>query len=125
MFVECDSQSGRFNISNTTFATIKGLHFIGCGGNTVSQVERFIVEDTIFQGVEGKRTALVLNEVADASIAKSSFLSNTRGSTFEHHITDFTRIQDYILNNVYPKQNRSFAAGGALYTAFSILSFSC
>lgn len=46
-FVECDSQSGRFNISEMTLAIIKGLHFIGCGGNSVSQVEQFIVEDTI------------------------------------------------------------------------------
>ena len=48
VFVECGSQSGRFNISETIFATIKGLHFIGCGGNRVSQVEHFIIEDTIF-----------------------------------------------------------------------------
>ena len=37
--IECGSQSGRFNISKTMFATIKGLHFIGCGGNRVNQVE--------------------------------------------------------------------------------------
>ena len=48
MFVECGSQSGRFNVSEITFAMIKDLHFIGCGGNRVSQVEQFIVEDTIF-----------------------------------------------------------------------------
>ena len=48
VFIECVSQSGRFNISETIFATIKGLHFIGCRGNRVSQVEQFIVEDTIF-----------------------------------------------------------------------------
>ena len=54
VFVECCSQSGRFNISETTFATVKGLHFIGCGGNRVRQVEQFIVEDTIFEGVEGR-----------------------------------------------------------------------
>ena len=82
MFVECGSQSGRFNISETTFATIKGLHFVGYGGNEVSQVEQFIVEDTIFEGVQGRGTALMLNEVNDASVAKSSFLSNTRSNTF-------------------------------------------
>ena len=82
VFVECGSQSGRFNISETTFATIKGLHFVGYGGNKVSQVEQFIVEDTIFEGVQGRGTALVLNEVNDASVAKNPFLSNTRGSTF-------------------------------------------
>ena len=44
MFVECGSQSGMFNISETTFAMIKDPHFIGCGRNGVSQVEQFIVE---------------------------------------------------------------------------------
>ena len=36
VFIECVSQSGRFNISETAFASIKGLHLIGCGGNTVT-----------------------------------------------------------------------------------------
>ena len=54
VFVECGSQSGRFNIRKTTFAMIKDLHFVGCGGNRVSQVGRFIVEDTIFEGVQGR-----------------------------------------------------------------------
>ena len=72
VFVECSSQSGKFNISETTLAVIKDLHFIGSGGNRVSQVEQFIVEDTTFQGVEGRGTALVLNEVTDASIERSS-----------------------------------------------------
>ena len=93
VFIECGRQSGRFSISETRFALIKNLHFIGCGGNRVSKVEQFKVEDTIFEGVEGRGTALVLNEVTDASITRSSFPSNTRDSTFllqnniEHNIT--------------------------------------
>ena len=50
VFIECTSQSGRFDINETTFASIRGLHFIGCGGNTVTQVDQFVLEDTIFQG---------------------------------------------------------------------------
>ena len=76
VFVECGSQSGRFNISETTFAMIKDLHFFV-----------LIIEDTIFEGVEGRGTALVLNEVVDASIENSycseSFHSNVHASTFE------------------------------------------
>ena len=122
VFVECDSQSGRFNISETTFATVQGLHFIGCGGNRVSQVEQFIVEDTIFQGVEGRGTALVLNEVSAASIVRSLFHSNTHSSTFENHdIPPYTSDQD-ILNYLYLNRNASLAVGGALYTAFSNVS---
>ena len=122
VFVECDSQSGRFNISETTFATVQGLHFIGCGGNRVSQVEQFIVEDTIFQGVVGRGTALVLNEVSAASIVRSLFHSNTHSSTFENHdISPYASDQD-ILNYLYLNRNASLAVGGALYTAFSNVS---
>ena len=122
VFVECGSQSGRFNIGETTFATVRGLHFIGCGGNRVSQVEQFIVEDTIFQGVEGRGKALVLNEVSAANIVRSSFLSNMHSSKFEHHNSStFTSVQD-ILNYLYLKRNSLLALGGALYTASSNVS---
>ena len=67
-FVECSSQSGRFNISETIFAAIQGLHFIGCGCNRVSQVEQFIIEDAILQGAEGRGTVLMLNEVNSGTI---------------------------------------------------------
>ena len=83
--VDCGGQSGRLNISETTFAINKGLHFIGCGGNQVSKVGQLIVEDTIFHVVEGRGTALVLNEVYAATIVQCSFLSNKHDSTFQHH----------------------------------------
>ena len=122
VFVECDSQSGRFNISETTFAIVQCLHFIGCGGNRVSQVEQFIVEDTIFQGVEGRGTALVLNEVSAASIVRSLFHSNTHSSTFENHdISPYASDHD-ILNYLYLNRNALCAVSGALYTAFSNVS---
>ena len=77
VFIECGSPSGRFNISEMTSVTIKNLHFIGCGSNGVSQVEKLIVKDTIFQGVEGKGTEIVLSNVTTARIAGSIFHSNT------------------------------------------------
>ena len=122
VFVECGSQSGRFNISEITFAMIKDLHFVGCGGNKFNQVEKFIAKGTIFEGVEGRGTALVLNNVTDASIVRSSFLSNfnTHGSIiFEDH--DITNSKD-LLNYLYLIRNSSLAVGGALYTAFSNIS---
>ena len=122
VFVECASQSGKFNISETTFAMIKDLHFVGCGGNKISQVEQFKVEDTIFEGVEGRGTALVLNEVTDASIARSSFLSNIHASIFEDHdIANFEYLKD-ILNCLYRNRNSSLAVGGAVCTTFSNVS---
>ena len=83
--VECKSQSGRFVVYDTTFASIKCLYFNGCGGNTVNKANELLVEDTIFQGVEeGRGTALVLNEVNFAKIIGSSFISNTPGVNSKH-----------------------------------------
>ena len=98
VFVECDSQSGRFSINETMLVTIEGLHFIGCGGNKVSRVKRFMIHDTIFEGVKNGGTALVLDEVALARIATSSFLSNSHGGTFK----------DYPLQSSYHIVNHIF-----------------
>ncbi len=98
VFVECGSQSGRFNISETNYAMIKDLHFVGCGGNRVSQVEQFIIEDTIFEGVEGGGTALVLSEVTHVSISRSAFLSNTHDSTFCFKIIIILLFLSYALD---------------------------
>ena len=114
VFIECTSQSGRFDINETTFASIKGLHFIGCGGNTVTQVDRFMLEDTIFQGVEGRGTALVLNVVSNASIVRSAFLSNTDGTISEHYLHFNASLIDR-----YYFESADLTYGGALYTAFS------
>ena len=109
VFVKC-GRSGRFNISETMFATIKDLHFVGSGGNRVSQVEQFIVEDTIFEGVEGRGTALVLNEV----------------TTFQYReVINFLYFEDALnitLDYIYVNRNPLLAVGGALYTAFSNVS---
>ena len=50
--IECASQSARLVVNETIFISIKGLHFVGCGGNTVTTVEELVVENTTFQGVE-------------------------------------------------------------------------
>ena len=121
VFVECGSQSGKFNISETTFAMVKDLHFVGCGGNGVSQVEQFIVENTIFEGVEGRGTALVLNKVTNASITRSSFLFNVHASIFEHY--EISPFAQEVLNYLYlTDRDPSLAVGGAVYTAFSNVS---
>ena len=100
VFIECTSQSGKIDITEAIFASIAGLNYVGCGGNTVTQVGQFIREDAIFEGVEGKDRALVLNEVPVASIIRCSFLFNTNGGRLEPEIPSET-------------------AGGALSTAFS------
>ena len=73
VIIECASLSARFVGNETTFVSIKSLYFICCGSNTVTRVEELVVEDIIFQGVEGegRGTALVLYEVMSAKIVKS------------------------------------------------------
>ena len=120
MFVNCAGSSGRFTISNTACLFIKGLHFVGCGGSTVSQVEDLVVEDTIFEGVEERGTALTIVGVSFAIIARSSFL-------FKSHLNNNSEdlIQTTIKNdldffvNYYLEQNVSFSTGGTLFVANS------
>ena len=114
--IECASRSARFIVNETTFVSIKRLHFIGCGVNTVTTVEELVVEDTIFQGVEGegRGTALVLDEVMFAKITTSSFISNTPGNNSQqHYVRDFVRDQG---NLIYLRlqPNDHVSVGGAL-----------
>ena len=123
--IECTSQYERFNVNETTFATIKGLHFIGCGGNTVTRVEELVVEDTTFQGVEGegRGTALVLNQVNFTKIRECSFISNTPGNNSEHYcVGEFIRDLD-LLSDLGLKEDDLVSVGGALLTTFSNVSF--
>ena len=76
VFVTCDNQFARLDVNESNLVSMRGLHFVGGGGNKVSNVETFTVEDTIFQGVEGGSTALLLSEVATASIIRTEFLFN-------------------------------------------------
>ena len=120
VFIKCMSQSGRFILNETTFALVKGLHFIGCGGNTVTQVKQFILEDTIFHGMEGGDMALVLNEVADVSIVRSSFLSNSYGRYKDHsEFSGLEHVLSYLSLEWSAQPSETVLASGALYVAFS------
>ena len=122
--IECLSQSGRFIVYDTTFAAIKGLHFIGCGGNTVTTVEKLVVKDTIFQGVEGegRGTALVLNEVNFTIIIECSFVSNTHGDNSERHrVGEFIK-DPFTLFIFRLEEDDLVSVGGALLTTSSNVS---
>ena len=123
--IVCQSQSGRFIVNETTFASIKGLHFIGCGGNTVTTVEELVVEDTIFQGVEGdgRGTALVLHEVNFTKIIKCLFISNTHGVNAERHrVGEFIRDPIILRYALGLEEDDLVSAGGALFTTSSNVS---
>ena len=124
VMIVCPSQSGRFIVNETTSAAIKALHFIGCGGNTVTSVEELIVEDTTFQGVEGegRGTALVLNEVKVTKIRECMFISNTPGDNSERH-----RVGEFITNSftlfvLRLEEDDLISVGGALFATSSNVS---
>ena len=102
VFVECNSQSGKFNISNTTFVSITGLHFIGCGGNLIAWVNYFTLEDSTFQGIEGRSRALLMKELNSATIKRNTFISN--------------------LNSITPVNSSTTYAGGVLVAFGSSIS---
>ena len=124
VMIECMSPNERFIVNETTFATIKRLHFIGCGGNTVTRVKELVIEDTIFQGVEeGRGTALVLYQVNFTKIRECSFISNTPGNNSERHrIGEFIR-DPIILRYLRLEEDDLVTVGGALLTTSSNVSF--
>ena len=118
VFIECGSRTGRFSISNATSAGIQDLHFIGCGGNSVSQVKQFVVIETIFQGVEDRGTALVLNGVTNSIIVRCSFVRNTYGSLIKHHDLPGNH-GTFNHHSLKRNTNPPPTIGGALYTVYS------
>ena len=119
IYVKCVTESGKLNISGITFASIEGLHFIGCGGNIITKVDQLMISDTIFQGIEGRGRALTLDDVSTARIVRSSFLSNihTFIDYFPYYI--FPDSSHQVIKFVYLQQNLHKSTGGALYTIFS------
>ena len=118
VFVECSTHMnyGRFRISETTSVSLKGLHFIGCGSNSVSQVKWLTITGTTFQDVQEGNTVLELNEVSNATIVKTCFLSNSLNYPNINQIV--TNVSEG-LNYVYFQRS---TLSGALSTAFSNVS---
>ena len=117
VYVECISQLGRFNVSEATSASIKSLHFIGCGSNRISKVTWLTIADSIFQDVEDNSTVLELNRVDIANIERSQFLYNT----IDYHTINISIhfLSKERLDYVYHHRNRP---SGVLYTVFSNVS---
>ena len=116
VFVECLTRLGRFHISDTIFVSVKDLHFIGCGNNIVSQVKWLTITRSTFQDVQDRHTVLVLNEVSNGTIVKSSFLSN---SLHYPTTTVFFPLISGMLNYVYIQRS---TPSGVLHTVCSNIS---
>ena len=119
VFVRCAGLFGRFTITNATFLFIKGLHLIGCGGNTISQVEKLTIEDTIFEGIRDRDTVLTLVGVSFAIITKSSFLFNLHQNNSEHPMQTMIKNDLDFYDHYYLEQTTLFSTGGALFAANS------
>ena len=121
VFVECISQLGRFNIIEATSASIRSLHFIGCGSNRVSQVTWLTIADSTFQDVEDNSTVLELNKVCNANIEKSQFFCNTLEyyNIIIVNASNRMCLREETLDYKYHHKNRT---GGVLYSAFSNVS---
>ena len=79
--ITCASHLGKFEISQTTTVSMKGLHIIGCRENVVQLVSQFTLENTTFQGMGSSGTMLVIRQTVKASIVSCSFI-NGRGSLY-------------------------------------------
>ena len=119
VFVECSTHYGRFCISETTSVSVKDLHFISCGSNSVSQVKWLTITGTTFQGVQEGNTVLELNKVSNAKIVETCFLSNSLH--YPNISQPISRINsdNEILDYVYFQRN---TPSGALYTTFCNVS---
>ena len=112
VFVECANHMGRFDISVVTSVSINGLHFVGCGNNSVSQAMQLTIEDVIFQSVKDKSMVLVINDVDNANVVRSSFMHNT----LKNHDTTIPSLsQDELEEYVYHQQDVT----GVLYITAS------
>lgn len=122
--IQCVTPSGRFIIKDTVFASIKGLHFVGCGGSCVTRVIQLNISNTIISGVEGS-TALILNEVDVTNIANVSFQFNTCGRKCVRQrcfTIPVLELSIALVDCVYRGQSQLMANGGALHVAFSNVS---
>ena len=116
--IQCLSSTANFSVTNVSFITVKGLQFNDCGGNKMSQVERLVFEDTVFQDVRGEVVALTLRDITEARIIRSSFIDNRHGRQrpFYVYFNDPAILQSF-------QFEPGSLTGGALYAANSNISF--
>ena len=75
--ISCQNQVS-FHLENVTELWMKGLKFIGCGGNTFTRIKNFVMENSTFEGQNSSSTALGILET-NLKVINISFLSNRVG----------------------------------------------
>ena len=124
--VTCTSQSGSFEISQTTTVSVKGLQIIGCGGIVIELVNQFTLENTIFQGLGNISAALELYQTNEACIVSCFFINGTGHfysfqpqATFGGAIVSFNS-SILVKDTIFEGNNADF--GGAIYAKESNIS---
>ena len=124
MSIECGRQ-GRLSIGETTFASMMNLHFIGCGGIRFSQVEQFIVEDSVFLSMEGRLTTLILNNVTSAKIESISYFSHAYSEFNSAGIISASKSSFNFTNSIVKNIKLNVTSlRGAIFTDQSFFSIS-
>lgn len=83
--VNCDG-IGSFTFHNVFRVELSNLTFVGCGENSLQEVNLLIVYNTLFQGYNDSGAALFLSS-SIADIISTSFVSNT--GTYQFPLDDF------------------------------------
>ena len=105
--ISCQHQASLF-FENVIKLRMKGLRFIGCGSNTFSSIQNFMIENSTFQGQSGSGTALDITDT-NLTIVNSSFISNRVGRCLD--IFDLSTMS-----------NISVRVGGAIFVDMSNVS---
>ena len=113
----CHRERGSFNISMTVFVSIKDMQFIGCGPNAIAHVRRFILKDSTFLILPWVGSQLMLNEVANASILRSSFVFHEVGIGYT--MVYALRSLVFITNSTF--SNARVSSGGVMDISLSKL----
>ena len=82
--IVCENNSS-FNLSYSQNIYIANVHFLGCGGNLVEEVDNFVLKNAIFYGNNSNGTALQLRE-STANITDCLFSFYTRGTLTVIHL---------------------------------------
>ena len=94
--IKCTRDSS-MQFSQSQSIHITDLEFIGCGGNQVIQVKKFLVTDTMFKDQENVGTALELIGTT-TQIVNSTFVSNRKGSLSHRifHVRNYKFTGGYV-----------------------------
>ena len=85
------------HFNHSQYISISNLEFIGCGGNHVEHVEKFLVKNTMFNGQNISSTALEIIETA-TQIVNSTFKFNRKGKLIK--INESHTIEEIANNSI-------------------------